>query len=678
MTDKQIRFLVVDIDSAVYKVVKEYSSTRSDLVVEVVHSLKDAEEHFSNSDIDAYIIEGKFLEESREDQLAGLRSRYNIKGKIVLVLSQFFREEITSRMQNETGADYVICHPISQRRIAALMDYLTNVVEEDNRSFVAHNEAFLKQIYRIERIVSNLMLNPMLESIDVLVNELDAVEQCAIEQCYRIVTKLIQEIKGEIRDRLVKSLPVTKEWLCFLGQLCGKIVVAYELEVAADFDGVEFMSKADANDESNLGIDVYFVGNDKKLLALTAEKASALGIRFIIESDPVMARDLLEKKAFYPRVLIVNKDYPDSDVSGFDLVKIYRNTHGEHAGSSGMIFEEGEIDARVQAMQKGVEVFVGRPFAINKLLEVCQLELSLKKSNDFKVLVLDSDQEVCDFIINALSEINIYGEAFNEGAELFNRLERFNPDLLIMDIQLPDYDGINLLRVLRSDFYYKDLPVIIITKESGESYIEEAYRIGIDDYIIKPLVHNVFKARIFSFTQKVVLQSVVRDRDSMTGLLNRRSFIEQFQISLWRCLRNHSKMAFALIDLDFFKDVNDQYGHTAGDEVLVRFSRMLTGAFRRSDLIGRWGGEEFAILLEDITLSQAYNLISRLLNEYQHESLLAKYPNFRITFSCGIAGYPEGGANLEELYRAADKALYVAKSRGRNCVVTVPFNDDAS
>jgi diguanylate cyclase (GGDEF)-like protein len=627
--------LVIGQNPEIFRLVEKSCLHHKDFSVVGAESFKQAEAIILKTTIDILIIDAVLIKDRVNGAIEYIHQFCGNSKKIVLVLPKKYPENISHRIEKEIGVDYIISMPLT---LAMIDDLLVKLGERHKTTSSIYSEAFLKQIYRVERFASLVVKTPALK--DDFIRELKFLKRTALANNYLIIERLIDEIVAEVGEGNIGDI--------------AKIRLAYDLEM-----------------EDEHGIDVYFVGSDKKMLSLTAEKATILGMKFITESDPLVAKDLLEKNDFFPRVLIVDEEYPDSDVSGFDLVKVYKATHGDSAGSLGMIFDDVEVSARVEAMKKGVEVFVSKSFAINKLLEACQLELSLKEPNEFKVLMLDNDQETCDFIVKSLGAIGIHCRTFGCGDDLFEELKKYNPDLLIMEISLPDYDGLNLLRLLRFDFYYKDLPVIVTSKDSDDVVVEAAYRIGIDDYMTKPLSSNVFQARITNFTQKVIYQNVVRDRDSLTGLLNRRAFVEQFQMSLWRSLRTNMKMTFALIDLDLFKNVNDTYGHVAGDEVLVRFSRFLLSYFRRSDLIGRWGGEEFAILLEDVELVKAEKLLNDLLLNFQIEPLLMREPKLRITFSCGLVGFPEGGASLEELYRAADKALYLAKEKGRNRIVSV-------
>ncbi|MGV7206861.1 GGDEF domain-containing protein [Oxalobacteraceae bacterium A2-2] len=160
--------------------------------------------------------------------------------------------------------------------------------------------------------------------------------------------------------------------------------------------------------------------------------------------------------------------------------------------------------------------------------------------------------------------------------------------------------------------------------------------------------------------------------DELTGLPNRRHFLQQLDVEMERARRYRHPLCLAMLDLDHFKRVNDQFGHPAGDEVLRHFSRFLRLHLRTPDVIGRLGGEEFAVMLPETTLPDALFVLSRMVEQLNHETVGAVAPNFHYSFSGGVASAPNDGfsTSCKWLLASADEALYVAKSRGRHQIVS--------
>ena len=157
-------------------------------------------------------------------------------------------------------------------------------------------------------------------------------------------------------------------------------------------------------------------------------------------------------------------------------------------------------------------------------------------------------------------------------------------------------------------------------------------------------------------------------RDSLTGLLNHTNLKEQLEIEVSRAMRLKQNIALAMLDLDHFKAVNDQYGHATGDRVLRSLSRMLMQRLRSTDVVGRYGGEEFAVILTGANAEEAAKRLHTVRESFAELSHFADGQEFKVTFSCGIAAAPPNGESAG-LSEAADKALYEAKHAGRNCIV---------
>ena len=193
----------------------------------------------------------------------------------------------------------------------------------------------------------------------------------------------------------------------------------------------------------------------------------------------------------------------------------------------------------------------------------------------------------------------------------------------------------------------------------------EALRLSGDDYLIQPITPDHL---ITAVTSRVLRSRTLRGfmmRDSLTGLFNHTTTKEHLVIELARARRHQSPLAFAIIDLDRFKLVNDSYGHAIGDRVLKSLARMLRERLRRTDIIGRYGGEEFAVVLSNTDGPTAAMVIDQIRASLTQIHQQADEETFTVTFSCGIASFADY-PDIPKLTEAADKALNVAKRAGRN------------
>ncbi|MDF3822114.1 diguanylate cyclase [Leptospira sp. 96542] len=249
-----------------------------------------------------------------------------------------------------------------------------------------------------------------------------------------------------------------------------------------------------------------------------------------------------------------------------------------------------------------------------------------------------------------------------------------NVDVVLLDWELPDGTGIELITELLSSAPTGWLPIIMVTSHKQPDNIKLAIEAGATDYISKPAEEIELLARIYSSLRIKTLQDQLREtaiRDVLTGLYNRRYINERFEQEFQRCRRHGHECSFAILDIDFFKKVNDTYGHDTGDRVLKILATVLKDALRKSDIIGRFGGEEFVILFPETKLKDSINVLDKIRLAVSELEIVAENDtSFKISFSGGLAGGDISIFNEPaEILKIADKNLYEAKSKGRNCLV---------
>jgi len=278
-------------------------------------------------------------------------------------------------------------------------------------------------------------------------------------------------------------------------------------------------------------------------------------------------------------------------------------------------------------------------------------------------------------------------EGFDEFIEAGDGLQAFklmldrHPDLVVCDLIMPVFDGLKFLalRATRPELAY--IPVIMLTAEGDANRKLEVFDQGASDYVTKPFNDRELLARVKVHYRLKVLQDELReankrleslaDTDGLTGLFNRRYFDALLMRELQRTERYKSPLGLVLLDIDHFKRVNDDFGHSMGDEVLRNVSRLVTAGVRVTDSAARYGGEEIAIVFTQTTAQGVSEVTERL------RQRLADFPHvyqdnrLQCTASFGISVYDGRGAttNAKELIDRADRALYSAKRSGRNCVV---------
>ena len=256
------------------------------------------------------------------------------------------------------------------------------------------------------------------------------------------------------------------------------------------------------------------------------------------------------------------------------------------------------------------------------------------------------------------------------GREGLEAAFRENPDLVLLDIDMPDMTGFEVCQRLKNEAATCSIPIIFLSGSGGPSDKVKGLDMGAVDYVTKPFDVFELRARVRAALRTKHLQDLLRTYaliDPLTELPNRRVLDERLRQEWARMLRHGGSLSLIMADLDHFKKINDQFGHLVGDEVLRQVARLLTEGCRQSDTPARYGGEEFAIVAPETTPAAAAELAERLRSSIGSRPLQVHGKTPAITASFGVAS-SKGRSAPEALVQAADEALYRAKSAGRNCV----------
>ena len=314
-------------------------------------------------------------------------------------------------------------------------------------------------------------------------------------------------------------------------------------------------------------------------------------------------------------------------------------------------------------------------------------EATGRESSKKRILVVDDHEDNVEVLRARLEARGYDVKGANSGQEALDTVAGWVPDLILLDVMMPDMDGLEVVSRLKADRKLPFIPVIMQTALDSTERMVAGLEAGADDYVTKPINFAELEARVRSLLRIKKLQQELGDRerelsqmndkllhisltDGLTGVDNRRALEQRLHEMFEHSLRLHEPIACVMCDIDHFKKVNDTYGHAAGDEVLKQFAQILRDEAREIDRVGRYGGEEFLLLLPGTVLDSAVTFAERLRQRVDDHTFSFEGGTLKRTMSCGVAAWPHpriGGR--EEMLKAADDALYVAKELGRNRVV---------
>ena len=244
------------------------------------------------------------------------------------------------------------------------------------------------------------------------------------------------------------------------------------------------------------------------------------------------------------------------------------------------------------------------------------------------------------------------------------------PDLILLDLDMPDMSGFDVCRILKADPELCMIPVLFLAGSATSADKVRGLDLGAVDYITKPFNDFELKARVRAALRTKQLQDLLIEYahvDPLTGLPNRRALMDRLRREWARMQRCGGELSFIMADIDYFKRVNDTFGHSIGDKVLQEVAKTIARQCRENDLPARYGGEEFAVLIPDTGAAGALRLAERCRREIANIRLPATGDSLHPTASFGVAD-ARGSSNAELLVERADRALYQAKASGRNAV----------
>lgn len=329
------------------------------------------------------------------------------------------------------------------------------------------------------------------------------------------------------------------------------------------------------------------------------------------------------------------------------------------------------FDQRRRCAEAGVDAVVATPLDLRELAEWLEYFRDREAPEPARVLVVDDDRLAAEMVAALLWVCGIETEIVTDPTTVFEALDRIAFDLVLMDLSMPQIGGIELARMIRQSRRHLSVPIVFLSGEDDAETQMAARRFGGDDFISKRTDRNLLVRLVELRVERArVLRSLI-ERDGLTGLIDHSRFLERVGQELERGRRTGSNCTLAMVDIDNFKTVNDTWGHQAGDHVLRRLSSALTAWLRRTDVVGRYGGEEFGVLMLDTTPDQAVPVLDSFRQHFSRLDMVARDGAFRVTFSAGIAGSTRA-SETASLVAAADAALYRAKAEGRDRLVVAP------
>lgn len=415
---------------------------------------------------------------------------------------------------------------------------------------------------------------------------------------------------------------------------------------------------------------LYLALNDESYSEKLAKQLSYFGLQSKTISTAIELDQNL--RITHPAMLIIDANFGGELDMGIDYVQ---NLKGD---SENLPFpvsftspEKCSLTSRLKAIRTGSRGFYTDSIDPGQLIESIESDLDHNQvaDNDFKVLVLDDSRSQAHFIDTTLKKAQMNAKVITDPMLILDSLEEYQPDLIVLDMYMPGCTGSEVANVIRQHEKWVSTPIIFLSAEDDINKQLQAMSLGGgDDFLTKPINPDHLIRTIKNRGKRAKSLLALMVRDSLTGLYNHTHTLHKLDSSIQQTQRDNQPLSFAMLDIDHFKQVNDTYGHPIGDKVIKSLALFLKQRLRKTDIIGRYGGEEFAVVLPNTSATDAVMIFNGILEKFSKIGQAAGDTEFNVTFSCGIATLTSDVSDASELSEMADKALYDAKHSGRNCV----------
>ena len=400
-----------------------------------------------------------------------------------------------------------------------------------------------------------------------------------------------------------------------------------------------------------------------KLIVMQMEKTideMAIDVAYSFAEAQMLINE--HDKDYFMTILDLNlPDAPNGEIVDYALSK----------GLSAIVLT-GSIDdeTRQNFINKDIVdyVYKGNMDDINYIFQMIN---RLSKNRQYKVLVVEDSLPFRNMIKKILTSLQFKVLAAAHGEEAMSYFAD-NPDinLIITDYRMPVKDGLEVLKEVRKEKDKNSLGVIVMTSPSEKTDASIFLKNGASDFIAKPFSKEELICRVNNTIEAMENINKIANfanRDFLTGVYNRRFFYSDVEEYIQAAEETNEPYAFAMIDVDYFKKINDTYGHDGGDRILKSIAKILNDNTKGSDIVARFGGEEFCVVLKKISKEEAVKFFVNLRAKVAENEVVIKKQKVRVTISIGVS-FGNGHCEIDDMLEACDSALYTAKENGRNRV----------
>lgn len=624
------------------------------LTFDICKNLQEARQKIQSDIYNAYIVDLNLPDGSGMDLIQEIRSKEGIKNPIAIISGVFHDAQMLKSLKDKYSIDYILDKPIFPQQIDKL---LVNLCHRDPVNMVnaSHAEDDLIKEYvktigdkigLLTELVKSVQANPSTDSLTALKNSVHKIAGSAGTYGFLDVSKICKDMEFQI-TRQLSSNAIEKEWVNSLDEFLRNVKFSFQ------FSDTNQDNRVSVSPATLLRPSLYVIDSDVKFLELLQREKEEFSIDLFVESNPEKALSRLKSTEFNPRIIVISQTFFGSKLNAFDLLEVVQKKPGSALTIFAIILEKESIDDRINAIKKGFKYIFHKPLSAHVLLKSMAEALEVRSLKNFKVLVLDDDSDICNYISSVLSEVGVEVKAIENPLFLYQSLDAYSPNLLFLDLILPTYEGFDLLKTLRADIIYKNLIIVIITARTEDSTLLSSFLWHADGILYKPLDKKVLQRCVLHLGQRTALLGLSAGPNRI-GLEGYDRLVEKIREIT---VAGSSSAFLVLFRIDRYPELVFQKGKDVVNEFEVSISNMLQRVQDNTISCFFFNGPTFSIVFtgydERIVEKKTFDLLSSV----QQQS------NLKANFSCSILSISKNLGTSREIIQTAENALQEANNK---------------
>ncbi|MBN9377205.1 MAG: hypothetical protein BGO14_04500 [Chlamydiales bacterium 38-26] len=619
----------------------------SDIVLDFCKNIPDAKEKISLAAYDIYLFDLNLSWDAVLDLVRSIREKEK-KKSLICVLYDVSIDERKRKQMEASGVDVLIPQDEAKRKIPLILDKMNWRVDALPESPIKKALIELKKEYdktieqkmaSLRELYHRLQKNP--DQIHDFVALIHKISGSAGSYGYANVSTLCKNMVQEINEKIAAGSTQDSVWLSTLQPFIENVKEAFK---TSTFDEGQLVFQPTIEAKKPL---LYLVDNDVDFLDLLERVKEEFSFDLQVEFDPQKAFNKLSSQEFNPQGLVVAQSFRGSNLTGFDLIDLQIQKQISPPSTFTMLLDHESLDVRLEAAKKGISYVFRKPVSVYVLLRAMEASLKIQTLKPTRILILDDDPDFCNFVVAVLSDIGVSATAIQDSSNLFKTLEEYDPQILMLDIMLPNHDGFNLLKTIRQDPLYKNLIILIVTGGDPSDTSLKAYSEDADDVLFKPLDKNILQKRITNIIERRL--SLYESSASYTGLMSINDLMEELNA----CLRNkEEETVLSLFEVNNFNEWVQKNGKVAAKDLIVSISNQLHWA---ADYLKTFWYKSslFAILFNREPLDS----IERKMDDLLFQIVQSKR-DLNLSFNCSLVPIDRTFENASKILQTAEEALY--------------------